>query len=136
MKAKEYVAKLEAATGEEQTQILMQFFAETGELVLQRTKNSDIFTLGGCRDGVIREQKDKFRAICNKVSWLKPEMFDELLEKCLPTLALEQKKYLTAIKTGVKMELPVKEEITVVDRNIKKNSLGGPGRKLAAQATK
>lgn len=114
MKAKEYIVKLQEAEGEQKTEVLKNFFEEVATLDKNRTSGSKPETEGAARDGVIRESKQKFAVICNKISWLKPEMFDELLAQFSNEVLVKHKVYLE------KKAQPVVPDATEVRKGVGK----------------
>lgn len=85
MKAKEWAAKLEAGTTQEE--MLKEFGQETAELVAARTKTSTPESKLPAAEGAVREQQNKFRAICQKVPALNEAKFNELLAEAVPNYA-------------------------------------------------
>jgi len=93
MKAVEWVAKFDAVPANEAppqerfAEVLKEFGVETAELVTTRTKNSLPETKFAAADGAVKEQKNKFRAICGRVPALTETLFDFLLATALPDFA-------------------------------------------------
>ena len=59
--------------------LLNEYKVETEELINNRTKNSKDEYKKAAKEGAIREQRQKFIAICNRVDGLQVQMFDEVM---------------------------------------------------------
>lgn len=87
MKAKEWVEKLKNIPEGEQDRlgdVLKQYGEETAKLVLDRTKFSKPETRMLAAEGVIREQRAKFRSICAQFPGLNESLFDGIIEGAVP----------------------------------------------------
>jgi hypothetical protein len=129
MKAKEWVGTYKPG---DEGALLNAFAEETQKLVLDRTKNSgtiklkdkEINTAAAATQGAIREQRQKWLAVCSKLPTLTPEMFDEAIAKAYQPKPVEAQQ---------------PEEEVVVDVKPKKViplPVGGDGRKLIATMKK
>lgn len=79
-KAREWVEVFNKVTSAEEAAVVLSSYAdETKELIAQRTKNSKPESKKGAMDGALREQKQKFQAICRAVPNFIPEMFDGMV---------------------------------------------------------
>src|SRR6185437_1944410 len=91
MKAKEWVAKLQNVPEPESEQPVEERFAsfideygkEIVDLVEFRTKFSKPESRFSASEGAVREQREKFRVICNSFPAL-TGLFDPILEKVFP----------------------------------------------------
>jgi uncharacterized protein YecA (UPF0149 family) len=97
MKAVEWAAKFdavpasEAPVAERFADVLKEFGVETAELVATRTKTSQPESKLPAADGAVKEQRNKFRAICGRVPTLTEDMFDAVLAAAVPDFAVWQK---------------------------------------------
>ena len=96
MKSKEWVSEYAKYTSTEE--FLEAYAKETKELIAKRTAGSGKFegknkkvvdTSIAAKDGAIREQKQKFLAICEKVPNLHEELFDKVLIPCYISVATQ-----------------------------------------------
>jgi hypothetical protein len=121
LKAKEWAEKFNTGKPEE---FLKDYAEETSKLIAERTKGSGVVTLSDGQtktdtkpavvDGVLREQRQKWQAICSKVGGsLTTEMFEvEILGVHLPAVVTEQRKWAESknTKQGKKTEVIPKGE--------------------------
>lgn len=110
MKAKAYAEKLNEANKEE---VVIEFALETRELIDNRSKfsNDDKSTKSGSKnyvvEGVLREQRQKWNAICNQNNVLSPSEFDSVIVAHLNDVHVAQtnwKNKLEEDKTKPKQE--------------------------------
>jgi hypothetical protein len=99
MKAVDWVKKFEAVPevpsetpdSERFAEVLKEYGTETAELVAARTKTSKPGMQFPAADGAVREQRNKFRAVCGHIPTLTESMFDFLLATAVPDFAAWQK---------------------------------------------
>lgn len=90
MKARDWVAKfLENPESAQQ-----QFVEETAELVELRTKKSKDKFRGPALEGAVREQRQKWHAICMRLPQLDKNLFDSVLVKHASDIAREYNNFL------------------------------------------
>lgn len=90
MKAKDWAQKF-LTVGIDNKELTCEDFAkETAELIAERTKNSHPLTVNAATEGALREQRQKWRAICKSVLWLRETAFDEIVAAFLPEVFKSQ----------------------------------------------
>jgi hypothetical protein len=99
MKAKDWVARFDT---DKQEEFFKAYAEETAKLIDERTKNSGIYVKGDkavntrpdAIVGALREQRQKWNAICQKTNGsLTTRMFDtQILGLCAPYLVVTQQE--------------------------------------------
>jgi hypothetical protein len=128
MKATEWVARFNP---DKQEEFLKAYAEETANLIADRTKGSGVYQSGEKKvdtrptaiDGALREQRQKWQAICFKTSGsLTTEMFDtQVVGLHLPDVALAQQKW------RENKNKPVEDQETAKPEEV---AAGNVGRKL------
>jgi hypothetical protein len=104
MKAKQWAKKFNSVnTPEEIETLLQEYAAETGELIMLRTKNSGTIVLDKEKkidtkptaiEGAIREQRQKWQSVCRQCNNLSMDYFDHvIMGQYLSDAVTEQNKY-------------------------------------------
>lgn len=100
-KAKEWIVKYSS-----KDEFIGQYAEETAKLVAERTAKSTEETRLGAAEGAIRQQKDKWRAICNSVK----ELNENTFELMIVDLAIPEYKNWKA-KAAVKQTKPKNDDV-------------------------
>lgn len=86
MKAKQWAEKFDAVVNDDELGgLLTEYALETRDLVDARSKTSHSDRKAAAAEGALREQRQKWLAVCNQVKTLaiSPVMFDTMLVKDL-----------------------------------------------------
>lgn len=126
MKAKEWAAKFEETKGDAElvNAVKSEFALETRELVDKRTANSkpDMKLKNGvvngvayATDGVMREQRQKWEAVCRLTNTVKPNEFDSVLTAHLNDVKVAQDEWANKLAEA---KQPKAEKETKVGRKL------------------
>lgn len=102
MKAVDWAAKFAGVTPEEWATVLEEYGVETAELIALRSKSSTDKSRLSAQAGAVQEQRNKFRAVADRVPGLGLEKYEELL-------ATHAKEFLDLKTKAEKKPEPAKE---------------------------
>ena len=104
MKAKQWAERFSTADGQDQLDVLLKAYAEeTAELIAARSKNSGTIVLEKDKkldtkptaiEGAVREQRQKWQAVCRQHGSLSTDYFDTvIMGQYLAQVVTEQAKW-------------------------------------------
>ena len=107
MKSAAWAQKINGVAAGEIPAVFQEYAEETRQLIAERTKGSGVFgekenekvdTRPSVIDGVLREQRQKWMAICRQTRSLTTQMFDnDIVGFFMPEVVASQKKWQEAL---------------------------------------